>query len=203
VRESRQPCEPHQLYDRLLKAGLPRFSGDLAEWLTGERPLEVTEVDPGLHVVESRATDALLHVRFENRPDLLQHVEFQLEGRENIPRRVARLIALLLDHDLLLAGAAKLSSVVIYFDRKVYREDPGRFELVGAMATSLLATYRVVRAPFKMSSVGPRPSERPAGKERERGDLTPVIALGRAGGIVERARRSIPALQPAEARMSF
>jgi hypothetical protein len=52
-----------------------------------------------------------------------------------------------------------------------------------------------MRVYFSSCSVGPRPSERPSDKKRRRSDITE--------NIVEEARRSITALQPAEARMDY
>jgi Uma2 family endonuclease len=71
----------------------------------------------------------------------------------------------------------------------------GAPELACEVASSSASYDLHDRSLSQDSAVGPRPSERPAGKERERGDLTE--------SIVERARRSIPALQPAEARRSL
>jgi len=45
------------------------------------------------------------------------------------------------------------ASVVVYLDRKLYREDPGRLEIEGEMNTSLRCTYRVV----KLWTVDPEP----------------------------------------------
>jgi hypothetical protein len=75
MQSGRHSYEPHDLYDRLLKTTLPRISLELATWLFGERPLEIREVNPDLHVVEHRATDAMLHLRFHRRPDVLLHVD--------------------------------------------------------------------------------------------------------------------------------
>jgi predicted transposase YdaD len=142
---NRSSSDVHDVYDRVLKAGLSWFSGELAAWLLGQRPREVHALDPAVRVVESRSTDALLHLVFADRPDMVLHCELQLEGRSDMPRRMACYLALTAGAEALKNPGAELASVVVYLDRRTYREDPGCFQLAGALGTSLVATYKVVK----------------------------------------------------------
>ncbi len=70
----------------------------------------------------------------------------------------------------------------------------GATTVLGVLAEPFRARFKL-RACFGKRSVGPRPSEKPPGKERRRGDMTE--------NIVEEARRRMAASQPAEARMAY
>src|SRR5262249_40154136 len=62
---------------------------------------------------------------------------------------------------------------------------------------------KTIRVYFSSCSVGPRPSERPSDKERRRSDITENIVEGGRAREGSDHRRSITALQPAEARMDY
>jgi hypothetical protein len=140
-------------YDRLIKTCLARFYPELAAWLVGERPLEVRELDPKVTALQDRTSDKLLWLKFKDQSDLALHVEFQVEGRVNVPARVARYLVLVATSRDFKQSGARLGSYVVYLDRRTYRADPGRFELPGGPGTTLLATYNVV----KLWELDPRP----------------------------------------------
>jgi hypothetical protein len=132
-------------YDRMIKACMSPFHLEMAAWFLGERPIEVREVDTRLAAAEERSVDKLLRVKFHGKPDIALHVEFQVEGRKDIPERMARYLVLAGTTRAVKERGSRLSSFVVYLDRKTYREDPGFFELPAAAGTSLRAVYGVVK----------------------------------------------------------
>jgi predicted transposase YdaD len=133
-------------FDELIKSCLQRFPGDLATWLLGEEPLRVRVTDSVLAIASKRLTDKLFEVRRKGRPTLLLHVEFQIEGRAEIPERMAEYLVMLVsvlrstEH-----RGNSLGAVVVYLDRSTYREDPGFFEVEGEMGLRISAAYRVIK----------------------------------------------------------
>jgi hypothetical protein len=145
VAKDKPPREPFS-YDRMIKSCVSHFHLEIAAWLTGERPLEVREVDAQLAAAEERSADKLLWLTFHGKPDIALHLEFQVEGRKDMPERMARYLLLAGTTKAVKERGARLASFVVYLDRRTYhREDPGSFELPAAPGTSLRATYGVVK----------------------------------------------------------
>ena len=117
----------------------------MAAWLVGETPETVEEVDTALIAAEARFTDKLLRLRFTRRPDILLHLEFQVEGDLAMPDRMAEYLALLLRALRSKESPCQPASVVIYLDRRTYRDDPGKLEVRGALETEILVRYKVIR----------------------------------------------------------
>jgi len=141
-------------YDRIIKAGLQPYYGDLAAWLLGARPSEVRTVDAALVTPAERLADKILEVRFRRRPAMLLHVEFQLRGGPEMPKRMAQYAALILDLlDAPEHRGKEFASVVVYLDRKTYREDPGHIDRVLSPGVEFRFSYRVV----KLWEVDPAP----------------------------------------------
>jgi predicted transposase YdaD len=140
------------LIDRALKALAPGFHAELAAWLVGERPIKVEAIEPGLATVSERARDKLLRLEFAARPPLRMHIELQLQGRANVPRRIAEYLAMDLRAEPPPDRREPLACAVVYLDEARYRHDPGYFEYEGALGTRLRVDYQVV----KLWEVDPR-----------------------------------------------
>ncbi len=133
-------------YDKLIKAFLKPHYVDFCELLLGRRPDSVEEIETTHALARSRSTDKFLRVRFGGEPGLLLHFEVQLQGRANVPFRVGEYMGYQLWHFDLAAKEGLLPAcVVVYLDKKVYREDPGFYELKGASRFRFLAQYDVVK----------------------------------------------------------
>lgn len=155
VGQDRNQPQPERIsYDRLIKAALQRRYPELAAWLLGERPEEVSTVDTTLATAATRFTDKLLSVKLRGKHPFLLHVEFQLEGDPEMPLRMAQYLTLLLS--LLKTPEhqdKQLASTVVYLDRESYHEDPGFLEVQGGLGLRIIVSYKVV----KLWEVDPEP----------------------------------------------
>ena len=172
-------------YDRIIKAGLQSHYGDVATWLLGVRPVDVRTVDTSLVTPVERLADKILAVRLRGRPAMLLHIEFQLRGGPEMPKRMAQYAALILD--LLDAPehmGKEFASVVVYLDRKTYREDPGYIDRLLSPGVELRFSYRVV----KLWEVDPEPILR-----LQAPGLWPFIPLmrGEPKQLLEKSREKI------------
>jgi hypothetical protein len=143
-KETRKELTPS--YDRIIKAGLQPYYGDVAAWLLGTRPVEVRTVDTSLVTPVERLADRILEVRFRRRPAVLLHIEFQLSGGGDMPKRMAQYAALILDLlDAPEHRGKEFSSAVVYLDRRTYREDPGCIDRALSPGVRFTFSYRVVK----------------------------------------------------------
>ena len=133
-------------YDKIVKTLLGHIPLDIGEWLLGERPESVEELDTTHALSKSRTADKLLKLHFRSRPGVLLHLEIQLQGDAAMPRRMAEYFGFSL---LALERAAREgfqpAAVVLYLYREHYRDDPGVFDLAGALGFRFHARYRVLK----------------------------------------------------------
>ena len=140
--------------DGLFKVLLGRHSRDIVEWLVGGPVLSVSALETSHPLVQRRAIDKLYEVERVDGPSVIFHVEVQLEGRPNMPFRMAEYSGALLRAfaDAIERGVLP-ASVVIYLDRRCFVEDPGRFQIVGAFDYRFGVEYKVV----KLWEISPEP----------------------------------------------
>jgi hypothetical protein len=133
-------------YDKLLKAFLKRYYRELGEWLLGERPESAEEDETTQAMVQERVSDRFIRLRFKEKPGVLLHLELQLKGDLTMPRRITEYAGFSLTVlERALREGLLPACIVLYLDRETYREDPGWFDLVGALGFRLYASYRVVK----------------------------------------------------------
>ena len=139
----------------LFTKGIFREGGkEVVIWLTGLMPLEVEPVTTELIVAEARQTDEIFRVILPGNPPgkRFLHVEVQTAGHPDMPRRMrdywTRAERFLIGQAKDLEkekGAVRLSSFVVYLDRKRYLPDPGETSYRDDLGTECIFRYRVVR----------------------------------------------------------
>jgi len=115
--------------------------------LLGRRPLTVEPIDPGFAIVTKQIGDKLFLSGFAEGDRTLLHLEVQMKANPEIGPRM--LISAGLIHRFRQASGFKdcvMDQVVIYLDRRQYREDPGVFVLLKREGKRALVEYRVIRA---------------------------------------------------------
>jgi predicted transposase YdaD len=141
-----RPADAPFSYDKLLKAFLKRYWRDVAEWLLGERPESVEELETTHSLVTSRAEDKFLHLEFKDKPGVLLHLELQMKGDLTMPVRITEYFGYALKTlELAVKQGLRPACVVVYLDRELYREDPGQLDMVGELSFRLFASYKVVK----------------------------------------------------------
>jgi len=140
------PAEKPLSYDKLIKAFVKRYYAELGEWLLGERPESVEEDETTYALASARGEDKHLCLRFKDKPGMFLHLELQLRGDVTMPQRITEYVGFSLEAILrALERGLSPAVLVVYLDREHYREDPGRFDLVGALSFQVHTTYKVVK----------------------------------------------------------
>ena len=156
-------------FDLFTKAIFQENRKDLVTWLTGLTPLEVEPVRTELVVAEARHSDEILRVVLPDDPaKLFLHVEVQTAGHPDMPRRMReywtraeRNLAGRAAGDEGRKGRVRLSSFVVYLDRRRYIPDPGATTYRDTLGTECFFRYRVIkvwemdpRTVYRLSSPG-------------------------------------------------
>ncbi len=138
----------------LFTKGIFRDAGkDVVAWLTGLTPIEVEPVRTELVVAEARQTDQLFRVVLPGDPPgkRFLHVEIQTAGDPDMPRRMreywTRAERILAEESRLEAAKSevRITSFVVYLNRKHYRPDPGKIQYHDDLGMACVFRYRVVR----------------------------------------------------------
>jgi predicted transposase YdaD len=143
-------------YDLFTKSIIRESGKDVVTWLTGLTPLEVEPVRTELVVAEARLSDEILRVRLPGNPQgrFFLHIEAQTAGDPDMPRRMreywTRAERILLeqakrDEKEEEVVEVRLSSFVIYLNRRRYIHDPGETSYADDLGTECLFRYRVIR----------------------------------------------------------
>src|ERR1041385_4279181 len=139
---------PPVSFDVVTKTILDEAGSEVVAWLTGRPPTRVDPVPGDLVETDVRLADRILRAEFPGKAGGPRyfHIELQLSGDRGMGLRMllywARIRRRLPRAE---QRSAKVSSFVIYMDRRQYRPDPGVFRANDGFGTDCAFHYSVLK----------------------------------------------------------